>query len=396
MITLIKGIKVYAPEYLGIKDVLLIGDKIGAIEDEIGIDSGNAIEISTIDGKGQILVPGFIDSHVHILGGGGEGSYKTRTPEIMLSDITKGGVTTVVGCLGTDGVSRGMVALVAKARGLEEEGITTFIYSGSYHIPLTTITGDIMKELMAIDKVIGVGEIAISDHRSSQPTMDELKRLAADTRVGGMLSGKVGILNIHMGDGKRMMEMLFKVVEETEIPFSQFLPTHINRNPYLFEEGIRYAKAGGFIDFTTSSDPAYWDGPDAEVKTSKALKRSLEEGVPEDRITFSSDGQGSLPIFNKEKEFVKLGVGKVTSLYKEVRDAVIEEGIPLDKAIKTITSNPAAILKLKGKGRIAKQYDADLCLLDEATLDINTVIAKGRIMVRDKKVIVSGTFENNS
>lgn len=395
MIIVIKGIKVYAPEYLGVKDVLLVGDKIGAIEDKITVDFGGTVEVSTIDGKGRILVPGFIDSHVHILGGGGEGSFRTRTPEIMLSDITKGGVTTVVGCLGTDGVSRGMVSLVAKARGLEEEGITTYIYSGSYHIPLTTITGDVMKELIAIDKVIGVGEIAISDHRSSQPSLDELKRVAADARVGAMLSGKAGILNIHMGDGKRMMEMLFKIVEETEIPFSQFLPTHVNRNPYLFEEGIRYAKAGGFIDFTTSSDPVYWEGPDCEVKTSKALKRCLEEGVPEDRITFSSDGQGSLPVFNERKEFVKLGVGKVTSLFKEVKDAVITEGVPLEKALRTITSNPAAVLKLHGKGRIQKHFDADLCLLEEGTLDINTVIAKGKVMVKDKEVLEYGTFEQN-
>lgn len=394
MITLIKGIKVYAPEYMGIKDVLLVGGKIGAVGDGFDIELGNSIEATVLEGKGKLLVPGFIDSHVHIIGGGGEGSYRTRTPEIMLSDITKGGVTTVVGCLGTDGTSRSMMSLLAKARGLEEEGITTYIYSGSYHIPLVTITGDIIQELMAIDKVIGVGEIAVSDHRSSQPTLDEFKRLAADTRIGGMLSGKAGILNIHMGDGRRMMEMLFRTVEETEIPFSQFLPTHVNRNPYLFEDGIRYARAGGYIDFTTSSDPVYWEGPDSEIKTSKALKRCLEEGVPVERLTFSSDGQGSLPIFNDKKEFIGLGVGKVTSLFREVQDAVMTEGVPLEKAISTITSNPANILRLKDKGQIAVGFDADMCLLDEDSLEIDTVIARGRIMLREKEVLVHGTFEH--
>lgn len=396
MISIIKGIKVYAPQYAGVKDVLLIGDKIGAIEDEINIDMGAAVEVTVIDGSGQLLVPGFIDSHVHILGGGGEGSFKTRTPEIMLTDITKGGVTTVVGCLGTDGVSRGMVSLLAKARGLEEEGITTYIYSGSYHVPLVTITGEVMKDLMTIDKVIGVGEIALSDHRSSQPSMEEFTRLAADTRVGGMLSGKAGILDIHMGDGRRMLEMLFRITSETEIPLSQFLPTHVNRNPYLFEEGIKYAKAGGFIDFTTSSDPVYWEGPDSEIKTSKALKQCLEAGVPDDHITFSSDGQGSLPIFNDKKEFVGLGVGKVTSLFKEVQDAVLEDGVPLETALKTVTSNPASLLKLKGKGKVAVGYDADLCLLDENKLEINTVIAKGKMMIMDKEIQVFGTFEKNN
>lgn len=393
MISLIKKAEVYEPEHLGTRDVLLVGDKIGAIEDNISIDLVSEMKVTEIDGKDQILVPGFIDSHVHILGGGGEGSYKTRTPEIMLTDITKGGVTTVVGCLGTDGISRNMVSLLAKARGLEEEGITTFIYTGSYRIPVTTVTGDVMKDIMTIDKIIGVGEIAISDHRSSQPTLEELVKLAADTRVGGMLSGKAGILNIHMGDGKRTLELISRITTETEIPFTQFLPTHTNRNPYLFEDAIEYARAGGYIDFTTSSDPLFWEGEDAEIKTSKALKCCLEQGVSEDRITFSSDGQGSLPAFNEKKELIGLNVGKVSSLFQEVRDAVLNENVPFEKAIKAITANPAAILKLKGKGRIEINYDADLCLLDKSTLEINTVIAKGKIMVQDKEVRVYGTFE---
>lgn len=395
MITVIKKVKVYSPEYLGIKDVLLIGNKIGAIDDNISVDMSSLIEVNIIDGTSRILTPGFIDSHVHILGGGGEGSYRTRTPEIVLTDITKGGVTTVVGCLGTDGISRNMVSLLAKAKGLEEEGITTFIYSGSYRLPIVTITGEVMKDLITIDKVIGVGEIAMSDHRSSQFTIEEFEKLAADTRVGGMLSGKAGIVNIHLGDGRRMMNMLFEVVQTTEIPFSQFLPTHTNRNPYLFEDAIKYAKAGGFIDFTTSSDPVFWEGADAEIKTSKALKRCLNEGVSEEVITFSSDGQGSLPVFNEKKEFIGLGVGKVESLYQEVRDAVLVDGVPFEKAIKTITSNPAKILKLKDKGRIEKGFDADLVLLDEKNLEIQTVIAKGQIMIQDKVIKVYGTFEKN-
>ena len=72
-------------------------------------------------------MPGFIDGHVHMTGGGGEGGYATRTPELSLSDAIRGGVTTIVGCLGTDGVTRSLAALLAKARALDEEGISTFI-----------------------------------------------------------------------------------------------------------------------------------------------------------------------------------------------------------------------------------------------------------------------------
>lgn len=393
MIKIIKNAKVYAPEYMGVQDVLIIGDKIAAVDKDIEVSVNKGLEITVIDGKGKLLLPGFIDSHVHILGGGGEGSFKTRTPEIKLTDITNGGVTTVVGCLGTDGISRDMVGLLAKARGLEEEGITTYIYTGSYRIPVVTITGEVMKDIITIDKIIGVGEIAISDHRSSQPNIEEFKRLAADARVAGMLSGKAGVLNIHLGDGKRKLNMLFEVLETTEIPITQFIPTHTNRNPYLFEDAIKFAKAGGCIDFTTSSDPVFWEGEDAEIKTSRALKRCLEEGVSEDLITFSSDGQGSLPVFNKDKEFIGLGVGKVESLYQEIRDCVLDEKIPLEKAIKTITSNPAAILKLKNKGRIKKGFDGDLVLVDENSLIIDTVIAKGKIMIENKTIKCYGTFE---
>lgn len=393
MITLIKKAKVYQPEYLGIKDVLLIGDKIGAIGDDLTADLGNAVEINVIDGSGKVVVPGFIDSHVHMLGGGGEGGYKTRTPEIMLTDLTTAGITTVVGCLGTDGITRNMISLLAKARGLEEEGITTFIYTGSYQIPVKTITGEVMKDMIVIDKVIGVGEIAISDHRSSQPTLDEFSKLAAEARVGGMLSGKAGVLDIHLGDGTRTIDLILRTVSETEIPITQFLPTHVNRNGHLFEKCIQFAKSGGCIDFTGSDDPDFWEAQDGEVRVSKGMKRLLQEGVSDDNFTVSSDAQGSLPIFNDKKEYIGLSVGKATCLFKGIRECVLKEGIPLETAIKAITANPARILKLGSKGKLEKGFDADLCILDEATLEIDAVIARGQMMVKDKKPVVFGTFE---
>ncbi len=392
MITIIRNAEVYKPEYLGIKDVLLIGDKIAAIDEKISFDI-DCVDVTEIDASGMKLVPGFIDSHVHLLGGGGEGGFSTRTPEATLTGLTTAGVTTVVGCLGTDGVARDVVSLLSKARGLEEEGITTFIYTGSYRLPLRTITGEIMKDIMVVDKIIGIGEVAISDHRSSQPTFDEFVRAVADARVAGMLSRKAGVINIHLGDGVRKIDMLKRAVEETEIPITQFLPTHINRNPELFEECVAYAKNGGYIDFTGSEDPDFWEETDGEVSFSKGLKRLIEEGVDEDNYSLSSDGQGSLPIFNKKKEFIGIGVGKSTCLIKAIKDCVNKENIPLEKALRAITCNPAKILKFKNKGHIEINMDADICLLD-ADLNIDTVIAKGILMVQNKKPLVYGTFEN--
>ena len=203
---LIKNAKVYAPEDLGDMDVLTGGGQILKMGKDLPAETAYGVEV--IDGTGKVLMPGLIDAHVHILGGGGEGGARTRTPELALSDVVSGGVTTVVGCLGTDGCTRTMENLLAKAKGLDEEGITTYVYTGSYQVPARTLTGSIMDDIILLEKVVGTGEIAISDHRSSQPKKKEFARIVADTRVGGILSGKAGLVNIHMGYGKNRLKFL--------------------------------------------------------------------------------------------------------------------------------------------------------------------------------------------
>lgn len=391
MLTLIKNTEVYAPHYLGRKDVLLAANKIGYIKDTINLDS-SSIDIKIIDGTGKLLVPGFIDAHVHLIGGGGEGGFKTRTPELNLTDATTAGITTVVGVLGTDGTTRRIESLLAKAHALDEEGITAYIHSGSYQIPVKTLTGKIEEDLIFIEKILGVGEIAISDHRSSEPAFEELVKIAAAARNGGLITGKAGLLEIHVGDSDRKLDLLFEIAEKTDIPMHHFHPTHINRNAELFEEGIRYTEIGGYVDLTTSTIPHFLE--EGEVKCSKGLRLMLERDVSINQITFSSDGQASLPYFNEDGDFAGLQVGRVSSLFKEVRSSVLDEGIPLESALQVITSNPARILKLKNKGEIKEEKDADLVLLDKEKLTIDTVIAKGKVMVEGGVPIIKGTFEN--
>jgi len=390
MITVIKNGEVYSPEYLGKKDVVIAGGKIEGIYDAVDIPE-NFGPIKVIDAKGKMVLPGFIDSHVHILGGGGEGSFKTRTPEIQLSEIVAGGITTIVGCLGTDGVCRDLNSLLGKACALEEEGITTYIYTGSYDIPVKTITDNCKTDLILINKVIGVGEVALSDHRSSQPTFDQFANVVAEARVGGMLSGKAGVVNVHIGDGKRRLAYLHRLTLETEIPIRQVIPTHINRSIGVFEAGVEFAKLGGLVDLTTSSDPDFLE--EEEVKASRGLKMLLDLKIPVEQISFSSDGQGSMPIFNKKREFIGLGVGSVKSLYREVKDAVLIDGVNFVDAIKVITSNIADNLKLNNKGKIEEGRDGDLVILDKESLDIVYVLAKGREMVSEGIVIAKGVFE---
>ena len=79
MLTLIRGAEVFAPDPLGSKDLLVAGERIVALAspDELQLKGAQVLEI---DGRGLRVIPGLVDSHVHILGGGGEGGPATRAP----------------------------------------------------------------------------------------------------------------------------------------------------------------------------------------------------------------------------------------------------------------------------------------------------------------------------
>ena len=134
-------------------------------------------QVSTIiDAAGLRTMPGLIDGHVHVTGGGGEAGFRTRVPPVPLSRFTTAGITTVVGLLGTDDVARGPSELLATLYALREEGLNAYGYAGGYHVPPATLTGSVRGDLVFVEALIGIGEVAISDHRSSQPT---LRRVAA-------------------------------------------------------------------------------------------------------------------------------------------------------------------------------------------------------------------------
>ncbi len=374
MFTLFKDAQVYSPTYLGTKDVLTGGRWILAISDHLDLPS--RLQAQTVDCTGCWLVPGLIDSHVHITGGGGEGGPASRMPELRVEMMLEAGVTTVIGCLGTDGITRSVESVLMKVKTLREEGVSAWMYTGAYQVPPPTITGDLMKDIILFEEIIGVGEVAISDHRSSVPSVAELARIAAQARVAGMIGGKAGIVNLHMGDARDPFRPIHDVIKQSQLGYKQFLPTHCNRNHYIFEDAKEYGKKG-YVDITTSSYPYY---PDEEIKPSKALKLLLESGVPIGHITFTSDACGSLPGFDPETgKLIRLEMGLPSSNLREVRDAVQWEGIPLEQAIQPVTSTPADILRLPLKGYIREGFDADLLLLSDE-FHIVKLMANGKML----------------
>jgi beta-aspartyl-dipeptidase (metallo-type) len=387
VITLIKNGSVYGPEPWGQKDLLLAGGRIAAVA-EPGSIKIVGVSIDHVDASGLWVLPGFIDSHVHILGGGGEGGPTSRAPEINLEEIISSGVTTVIGCLGTDGTTRHMESLLAKSRALDAEGISTYIFSGSYEVPPKTITGSIRSDLVLIDKVIGGGEIAISDHRSSQPTFEEIARLAAECRVGGMLGGKAGVLHLHVGDGPRRLEMLFRLIRETEIPPTQVIPTHVNRNPDLFEDAMAFARAGGYFDLTVGPEP---EPGTPDISTERAIALCIERQIPLSRITLSTDSNGSVPVFNQAGNLVGLTIATQQDLLRTFRSLLEKKIIGIEEAARLFATNAATFYKLSAKGEIKPGKEADLVTFD-AGMELHDVFARGRRLLAEKKLLAKGTF----
>ncbi|CAM2065203.1 beta-aspartyl-peptidase [Sulfidibacter corallicola] len=353
---LLKNARIFAPRDIGVQDLFLAGTQICAMGSRLDI-AGN-LPVEVLDCSGRTVIPGLIDAHVHFNGAGGEAGPSSRTAPLDVGQFIEGGVTSAVGCLGMDGYFRSVRELLLKAKGLTEQGLSSWIYTGAYQIPTPTILDSVVEDIALFSEVVGVGELAISDHRSSSPTTLELVKITKQARNGGLLGGKSGMVHLHMGDEPDPFRPIHEAVETTELTYKNFYPTHINRNSHIFKDAVTYGKQG-FVDLTACSYPFF---PEVEVKPSRAMRELLEGGVPAAHVTISSDAGGSLPHFDEHGHCTGVDVGRPDSILREVLDAV-EEGVPMEVAVQMATANPADILKLPRKGRLAVGHDADLVLL---------------------------------
>ena len=385
MLDLLLHADVYAPEPLGHRAVLVGGGRVLSITERAPRLDG--VEVRTTDLEGRRLVPGLVDAHVHVTGGGGEAGPHTAAPSPALTAYTTAGVTSVVGLLGTDDTTRTTGGLLRQVHALRAEGLSAWAWTGGYHLPPTTLTGSVRGDIAFVEPILGFGELAISDHRSSQPTADELARLAADCHVGGLMTGKAGVLHLHLGDGRRGLDLVRQLVEATEVPPRTFHPTHVNRRAALFDEALELTRTGVTID-VTAFPPAF--ATSDEVLAADALVRALDAGL-DDRVTVSSDGGGCLPEFDRQGELVRMDFATSGALADLLAD-LLGRGVPLDRALLPFTRTPARLLRLARKGEIAVGADADLVVLDADGRPAD-VMARGRWHVSGGQPVVRGTFE---
>ena len=387
VLKLLKNADIYAPASLGIGHLLVGGSKVLYLGSSLP-DVDACLLTETLDLQGAPLIPGLIDCHVHVTGGGGEDGFSTQAPAVPLSRFTRHGVTSVVGLLGTDDETRSTANLLARTRALREEGLSAWCWTGGYHVPSTTLTGSVRGDIVNIDCIIGLGELAISDHRSSQPSFDELARLASETHVAGLLSRKAGVVHLHLGDGARGLSLVRALLDETELPARVFHPTHVNRKKELFEEACALSQRNVTIDVTAFPVEAGENAWSAE----DAWEQYHEQDCPAGNLTISSDGGGCLPVFDANGEMMKMDFATSAGLV-ETLGKLIDRGHELQNILPSMSSNVARLLKLNHKGVIKAGAHADLVCLDEAH-HVRHVMARGQWMVQDHDPVILGLFDH--
>lgn len=386
---LIRNANIYAPDPLGNGDILIINDKIVAIGSDLRVPdwAPDAVEL---DAHGCIVTPGLIDGHVHITGGGGEAGFHTQVPPLPLSVPISGGVTTIGGLLGTDGVTRHVDNVLAKACSLEEEGLSTFIMTGGYPLPSPTLTGSVQRDFACVQKVRGA-KIAIADHRVAPVSVQQLAALATDARVGGMLRGIVGMLVIHIGASAEGLSRIFELLEQCPYLARHLIVTHINRSPLVFGQSEELARRGGFMDVSSGLN-AQTLGPDC-LKPSTAIARAIKDGVPVEHILMSSDGYGSAARYDNNGNVDGLVASDLHTLAGEFRDMVRIENLPVETALLPITRNVAKAFSLHpSKGQLSPGSDADIVIWD-AELRPHSLFARGRLLLCEGQLLQKGTFE---
>ena len=383
MFKLIKNGHVYSPADLGVKDILLWEDRVIKIGENLKIPEG--FEGKEFDLSGKIIIPGIVDTHVHITGGGGEGGFTTRTSEITFEEIAEAGVTTLVGVLGTDGYARRVEDVLVKCMALREEGFDCYFLTGSYTFPITTMRGSVAEDIIFNEYCLGTGEVAHCDHRGSLMRYEEFTRLAADTRNGARLAGLKGVLNIHLGNYPDPADFFIRACEE-DITFRPLIvPTHVTRKYDVFDSCLKFLEYGGQIDITAGSDG---DASQKSYGSVEGLEIIYKKYSTLDRVTMTSDGNGSAPIWDELGNMIGMGKGSSKVLLADLKKATKNGIIPFEETLRTMTTIPAAVYGLKNSaGTIVENGTANFAVLDENLDLVETILNGKRVWIKGKGVV---------
>jgi dihydroorotase len=378
---LIKGGNVIDPgRFVGVGDVLIEQDKIAAVGPGLTAPAGCKV----IEAKGQLVLPGFVDLHVHFREPGFE--YK-ETIQSGSAAAVAGGFTTVCCMPNTNPVN-------------DNQAVTEFILERSrqanlaHVLPVGAITkGSEGKELAEIGDLRRSGCVAISD--DGKPVMNSLvMRRAMEYALAFDLTVVDHCEDLHLAEGGCMNEglistelglpgipsaaedvMVARNLSLSELTGARLHLAHISTAGSV--RMVREAKARG-IKVTAEACPHHFTlteelvrGYNTHAKMNPPLRtwedvQAIKEGLRDGTIDVIATDHAPHATQEKQQDFTEAPFGIVgleTAL--SLTFALVDEGVlSLEQAVTKLTSGPAEAFGLK-KGTLAVGADADITIVDQ-------------------------------
>jgi beta-aspartyl-dipeptidase (metallo-type) len=338
---LLRNGHVFSPQYAGVNDILIEDGIITCIRPKISVSA--FVCAREIDVSGMFVMPGLIDTHVHIIGGGGETGDGSLIAPLEAASLIQNGITGCVGMLGYERRRKTPQMLFEKAAQFNEAGVETYALTGSYQLPPATLTGSLTEDLETLELCMGAGEIAIEDSRVQGFAMEQIILLLQTVHKAAKKTQKPLKAVFHIGDKAKDLSLLFRMVKIYPQTAEIAIPTHVNRSAQVLEEAAKYIQMGGTVDITAGITPK--EAEEGFIPAPQALAFLLDKTGGLDNVTLSSDAGGSIPVFDEKGAIVSCGTADASALLLDMQ-AAYRKGMKLSELLKAAAVNPAVIYGL--------------------------------------------------
>lgn len=357
-------------------DVLLDGAKIAKVGK--GLKAAGA---EVVDAKGLVVVPGLIDMHVHFREPGREDKETIKTGAAA---AVAGGFTSVAVMANSGRVCDDAVGVVYVKAKSAEAGLAN-VY------PIGAVTKGLQgKELAELGKMAEAGAVAFSDDGMPIMNSDLMRRALEYAKMLGkpVLShceDATLTQGFVMNEGRVSAEIGLKgfpnaaeavmAARDCYLAALADAPVHIcHVSARETVEVLRQAKKQG-IPVTAEAAPHHLLLTDEELRSYASkykmnpplrTKRDVDavlEGVADGTIDAIASDHAPHTVEEKEQELACCPNG-VIGLETTLGVVLGLKKLSFERAIEAMTSAPARILGLKGKGALKAGADADLTLID--------------------------------
>jgi len=370
-------------------DLLLAEGKIVELKPEIKAEAD-----LTIEARGLVIVPGFIDLHVHLREPGFE--YK-ETIATGSRAAARGGFTTICCMPNTNPIADSPETIRLIKEKARKEALVNVL-------PIAAITrGQKGQELVAMEELVAEGAVAFSD--DGQPLLNSELMKCALERAAELgvpvidhceeksLAGN-GVINQGAMSRKLKLPGIPAAAEEVMVARDIILarrfgvPVHLaHLSTGISVELLKWGKENGAQvsaevtphhlllteDCLENGQAVYKVNPPLRTwEDVKILRKAIQDGLIDLIATDHAPHSEEEKQLGLEK--APFGINGLETAVPALIDKLVKSGeLRLERMIEALSLAPAKLLRLENKGRIRVGAEADLTVLD---LNGQTVFSK--------------------